>query len=139
MTITLSDKRIGLARVARIATADADGRPHVVPVCFVILNDELLWAVDQKPKTTMALRRLSNIAANPAVSVVIDHYSDEWSELWWIRIDGQARVLDSDADRKEALDALAAKYPQYVVDRPRGPVVAITPTVVRTWPQPSPA
>lgn len=110
------------ARVARLATVDADGRPHVVPICFVIDADLLYTAVDEKPKSTRALRRLDNIRANPWVEVVIDHYEEEWSHLWWVRLRGRARVVDHD-DR--ALELLQAKYPQYRDAPPRGPFVVV--------------
>lgn len=125
------------ARIARLATASATGAPHVVPFCFAVVTadgtDRIVTAVDQKPKTTTALRRLANIAENPQVSLVADHYADDWSQLWWVRVDGVADVVTDPSEREQYLDDLAAKYPQYVADRPAGPVVMIVPTAVRTW------
>lgn len=113
------------ARVARLATVGADGRPHVVPVVFAVDGDVIFSAVDHKPKRTTDLRRLANIRANPAVSVLADHYDDvDWSVLWWVRADGNARVLDGDAAR-HGIRLLVGRYPQYESDAPDGPVVAI--------------
>ena len=115
-------ERFAAARVARLATADADGRPHIVPVVFALEGDVFYTAIDWKPKKTTALRRLHNIAANPAVSVLVDHYDDDWTQLWWARADGIARVTDSSAP---ALASLAGKYPQYRDQPPIGPFIAI--------------
>src|ERR671935_2729089 len=87
--------RVAAARVARLATVDARGRPHLVPFCFVLDGEELLSAVDAKPKATQRLRRLENVRANPAVSVLVDHYEEDWSRLWWVRVDGRAEVVES--------------------------------------------
>ncbi len=110
------------ARVAHLATVGADGRPHVVPICFAIDGDTLYTAVDEKPKSTRALRRLENIRANPWVEVVVDHYEEDWSRLHWVRLRGRARVVDHDA---HALELLQAKYPQYRERPPQGPFVIV--------------
>jgi PPOX class probable F420-dependent enzyme len=107
--------------VARLATVGRDGRPHVVPICFVVEGDTLYTAVDEKPKRTRRLRRLENIEANPRVEVLIDHYEDDWSRLWWVRLRGTARIVDD----PRALELLAAKYPQYRERPPAGPVIAV--------------
>jgi len=109
-------------RVARLATVDADGRPHVVPICFALDGDTLYTAVDAKPKSTRALRRLDNIESDPRVEIVIDHYDEDWSKLWWVRLSGRARVIDHDA---RGLELLQAKYPQYRDDPPAGPFVVV--------------
>ena len=114
--------RVAAARVGRLATADADARPHVVPVTYVVHGDELFIAIDQKPKTTTALKRLRNIAENAQVAVLVDEYDEDWSHLWWVRVDGRAQVL---TEAPDAVDMLVAKYPQYQPDPPRGPVIAI--------------
>jgi PPOX class probable F420-dependent enzyme len=114
-------REFGAARVARLATVDRDGRPHVVPICFVVDGTTLYTAVDEKPKRTRRLRRLDNIAANPRVEVLIDHYEDDWSKLWWVRLRGRARIVED----PRAVDLLAAKYPQYRERPPAGPVIAI--------------
>jgi len=109
-------------RVARLATVAADGRPHVVPICFALDGDTLYTAVDAKPKSTRALRRLDNIESDPRVEIVIDHYDEDWSKLWWVRLSGRARVIDHDA---RGLELLQAKYPQYRDDPPAGPFVVV--------------
>ncbi len=110
--------RVEQARVARLATVRPDGRPHVVPCCFVLSNEVLYSAVDAKPKSTSALRRLDNIRAVPWIAMLVDHYADDWAALWWIRIDGRARVIDSGPEFDHALQLLAGKYEQYLRDMP---------------------
>ncbi len=117
--------RLEEARVGRLATADAKGRPHVVPITFAVDADTLYFAVDAKPKRSTDLKRLRNIAANPAVSVLVDHYEDDWERLWWVRVDGAARVVADPAQADSALALLAAKYEQYRGTPPPGPVVRI--------------
>lgn len=126
-------ERFANARVARLATAGADGQPHLVPVVFALQDDVLVIAVDNKPKSTHDLKRLRNIAANPLVSVLVDVYADDWTELWWVRADGRARVLTDDADRAEPLAWLRSKYAQYVSDPPPGPVIRVDVTAWRGW------
>lgn len=122
-------ERFALARVARLATVGGDGRPHLVPITFALLGpDTLLTAVDHKPKRTTALKRLANIAAHPQVSVLADHYEDDWQRLWWARADGVASVRES--SEPSALAALAARYPQYVEHPPAGPLIVIA---VERW------
>ena len=107
-------ERFGQARVARLATADDEGQPHLVPIVFALVGDLVWSAIDSKPKSTRALRRLDNIRSNPRVSLLVDHYSDDWSALWWVRLDGQAQVVGREEPGADtALGALAAKYPQY--------------------------
>ena len=118
-------RRLGDSRSARLATAGEDGRPHIVPFVFAIEGDTIYFAIDAKPKTTRNLRRLRNIAANPSVSILADHYEDDWSKLWWVRVDGTARVVTDDIEAQRALDLLANRYEQYRLARPPGPVVAI--------------
>jgi PPOX class probable F420-dependent enzyme len=111
------------ARVAHLATVGADGRPHVVPICFALDGDTLYTAVDEKPKSTRALRRLANIEANPHVEVVVDHWDEDWTRLWWVRLSGVARVVEHDA---RGLGLLSAKYGQYQRRPPEGPFVVVT-------------
>lgn len=107
-----------------------DGRPHVVPITFALLGDDtLVTAVDHKPKRTLALARLANLAAHPAAGVLVDHYSDDWTQLWWARADGQGRV-HAPGEAPEAIEALVARYPQYRDHRPQGPVIVIA---VQRW------
>lgn len=130
MTDEQARRRFAAARVARLATADAGGRPHVVPMVFAVVSrrdaDTVYSAVDAKPKRSTSLRRLANVAANPRVAVLVDHYGPDWHLLWWVRADGTGRILD--ADQPEARDAIArlvARYPQYRQQPPLGPVLAI--------------
>lgn len=137
-------RRVRDARVARLATVTADGRPHVVPCCFalddetdsgrVAPGDVVYSAIDAKPKSTLALRRLDNLRANPAAGLLVDHYSDDWSALWWVRLDGVGRVAESGSEHRRGVDLLAAKYEQYRREPPPGPVVAIDVTGWRAWP-----
>lgn len=118
-------RRVAGARVARLATSGPGAQPHVVPVCFALDGDTVYFAVDAKPKRTRDLKRLRNIGANPAVSLLVDHYEDDWSRLWWVRMDGRARVLTGGAESDVAIDLLATRYEPYRTTRPAGPVVAI--------------
>jgi PPOX class probable F420-dependent enzyme len=107
-------ERFSAARVARLATADAHGRPHLVPVVFAVDGEHIYSAVDAKPKRTTALRRLRNVAENPFVALLVDHYDDaDWGALWWVRAEGRGRVLDVDApEARRAVELLRARYPQ---------------------------
>jgi PPOX class probable F420-dependent enzyme len=126
--------RLGEARVGRLATVTPGGRPHLVPCCFVLFGDTVYSAVDAKPKRTAALRRLDNIRANPAVSLLVDHYDEDWSTLWWVRADGTARVLDHGGEADAALALLRRKYPQYGDVALTGPVIALEVAAWRAWP-----
>lgn len=118
--------RFTSARVARLGTVSASGRPIVVPVVFVVVGDVLWSAVDGKPKSTRRLARLTNIMGNPAVSVLVDYYEEDWSALWWVRADGIAEVMDAvSGEEALAVGALAVKYPQYVTDPPQGPFIRV--------------
>lgn len=122
--------RMAAARVGYLATTGADHQPHIVPVTFAVAGDHIVTAVDQKPKSTTALRRLRNVADNPLVAVLCDHYDEDWHRLWWVRADGAAEVVDEDAANHQALTALAAKYPQYRSEPPDGPVLVVT---ISSW------
>ncbi len=128
-------RRLAGARVARLATADPQGRPHVVPICFALDGDRLYSAVDHKPKRRPELRRLDNLRTNPSASVLVDHYDEDWDRLWWVRADGTAAVLDPDDDRAgeergRAIALLVEKYEQYVGREPGGAVISLA---VRSW------
>jgi len=123
----------GSARVARLATVRRDGSPHLVPVCFAVSGDAIYTAVDHKPKSTADLARLRHIAAEPRVALLADRYDDDWSRLWWVRVDGDAKVVESAQERDEALAALAAAYRQYAERPPEGPVIAVRPRRFRGW------
>jgi PPOX class probable F420-dependent enzyme len=127
MTADEARERFASSRVARLATVDEHGRPHLVPIVFALDGDRVYHAVDHKPKRTTALRRLHNIAVNPRVCLLADEYDDgDWSRLWWVRADGVAQVLPAGSDEsRPALALLRQRYAQYR-DRPlAGPVVAI--------------
>ena len=118
------------ARVARLATVGSDGHPHVVPICFVLDGATLYTAVDEKPKGTRVLQRLRDIEANPDVTVLIDHWDEDWSQLWWVQLRGRARVVALDG-RVGGL--LAAKYEQYEREPPGGPLIEIRIEQRREW------
>ena len=126
-------ERVEAARVARLATIDPDGRPHLVPIVFVLDGDTLYTAIDAKPKRSRRLRRIENARERPDVTVLVDHYDEDWGELWWVRLRGRARVLDGGDEAEHALDLLVAKYEQYARERPGTPVLAIDVTDVRAW------
>lgn len=123
-------------RVGRLATVTADGEPHQVPCCFVLDGDTLYTAVDDvKAKRSAALRRLDNVRANPVASLLVDHYDEDWSALWWVRVEGPARVVDPAEDEAaRARHLLAAKYEQYRLRPPPGAVLAIEIQRWRAWP-----
>ena len=125
--------RLAAAPVGRLATVTPEGRPHVVPCCFALCADTVYTAVDAKPKTTVQLQRLANIAAHPAAALLVDRYDDDWSQLWWVRADGFARVVEDGDERAAALTALVAKYRQYRDQPPGGPTIAIDVTRWSGW------
>jgi PPOX class probable F420-dependent enzyme len=120
-----------------MATVTPEGKPHVVPFVFVLVGDErhlhAYWAVDQKPKKGPLIQRIANLMVNPALEFVVDGYADDWDLLWWVRVSGNARVVDSDVERAEAITALAKKYPNYVKAPPMGPVIAVDVHAVTSW------
>ena len=115
-------RRLAGGRVARLATLGAEGAPRVVPVCFVVERELIHTAIDAKPKSTRRLARLAAIRRDPRVSLLVDEWSEDWSQLWWVRADGRARVADLDA---VVAERLAAKYPQYRAQPPAGPMIEI--------------
>lgn len=116
--------RFASARVLRLATADSAGQPHLVPATFAVSGDVVIIAVDHKPKRHTDLKRLRNIQANPAVTLLVDHYEDDWDALWWVRADGQAAVLENEL-AQGLVERLVDKYPQYRQTPPSGPVIKI--------------
>jgi PPOX class probable F420-dependent enzyme len=127
-------QRVAAARVARLGTVTPHGRPHLVPCCFALSDDVVYSAIDAKPKSTQALRRIANLTANPAVTLLVDHYSDDWTELWWVRVDGEGRLVESPDEHDRALTLLTAKYEPYRRQPPDGPVIAIDIAAWRGWP-----
>jgi PPOX class probable F420-dependent enzyme len=126
------------SRVARLGTADAAGRPLVVPVCYVFDGRACFSALDAKPKRVAAgaLRRVRNIAANPRVSLVVDRWDEDWSKLAWVIVEGRGELLTAGAERAAAVDLLREKYAQYRIlglDRDAAPVIRITPERALAW------
>ncbi|MEB3980658.1 TIGR03668 family PPOX class F420-dependent oxidoreductase [Mycobacterium sp. 663a-19] len=124
--------RFTSSAVARLATVAPDGTPHLVPVVFALGDDAdvVYTAVDAKPKTTRRLRRLANIESNPRVSLLVDHYADDWTRLWWVRADGVAAIHSGGDAMRTGYRLLRAKYPQYQSVPLDGPVIAVT---VHRW------
>jgi PPOX class probable F420-dependent enzyme len=117
--------RLESVRVATLATVGDDGRPHLVPIVFAVEGDLIHTAVDHKPKSTRNLRRLRDIAQNPRVALLADHYSEDWDELWWVRAEGAASVIVDADGLQHPIDALVRRYEQYRTQRPEGPVITI--------------
>ena len=123
-------------RVARLATADANGVPHVVPICYALIGDDLYVTIDEKPKhpDVRAMKRLRNIEANPAVAVVVDRYDEDWSRLAWVMLRGRADVLDHGGEHDRAQAGLRRRYPQYRAMRIEPlPVIALRIARVTAW------
>jgi len=126
--------RLAAAPTARLATLRADGTPRLVPITFALVDGRICSAIDEvKPKTTTRLARLADVERDPRVGLVVDHYADDWSALWWVRVDGTAAVHRDGALRERALAALAAKYPPYAAAPPAGAVLVITPSRWTGW------
>jgi PPOX class probable F420-dependent enzyme len=125
--------------VGHLATAGADGAPHVVPVCYALDDAGLYFVADLKPKRgpARALARLRNLRANPRAALVVDDYDDDWTRLAWVLVRGTATFLDAPQSHAAALSLLRRRYPQYramALDDPAAhPVVRITPVRVVTW------
>ena len=130
------DRFLRSARTGHLATADAKGRPQVVPVCFVFDGQAIYSVLDAKPKATplRQLRRVKNILANPQVSLVVDHYEENWDKLQYILVSGDAELLESDEKWVAAIAMLREKYPQYqAMDLDQSPVIKITPVRYSPW------
>ena len=130
------DRFLRSARTGHLATADAKGRPQVVPVCFVFDGQAIYSVLDAKPKTTplRQLRRVKNILANPQVSLVVDHYEEDWDKLQYILVSGDAELLESDEKWVVAIAMLREKYPQYqAMDLDQSPVIKIIPVRYSPW------
>nr|WP_296775611.1 TIGR03668 family PPOX class F420-dependent oxidoreductase [Rhodococcus sp. (in: high G+C Gram-positive bacteria)] len=126
--------RFAGAQRAILSTVNPDGTPHLVPVVFAQVGETLVSAIDWKPKTTRKLQRLENIRADPAVSLIVDNYDDDWTSLWWVRASGSARVAEPDTDDcTSAIDALVEKYKQYATARPEGPAIIVGNLTWRSW------
>lgn len=123
---------IASERVGHLATIRPDGGPHLVPMVFALVDDAIVTAVDWKPKKGR-LQRLANIEANPAISFLVHHYSDDWDDLWWVRVDGMATIHTQGPTWQRAIDALREKYHQYRERPPEGAVIWIQPEQVSFW------
>ena len=129
-----SSRLIRSARIAHLATADQSGQPHVIPICFVYDGKQFFSPIDEKPKRTTKLKRLKNIAENPNVALVIDHYDADWSKLAYVLLFGTARLLHSGKIYRQAVALLRRKYPQYrrmAIDE--RPMIVITPKRIVRW------
>jgi len=129
--------RFAAARVAVLSTVAPAGQPHLVPVTFALTGDTLWSATDGKPKRGGHLRRHRNIAGEPRVSLLVQHWDEEWSRLWWVRADGLATVTDEPATVARAVAALSAKYEQYQHVALGPPVIEVRVTGWRSWPDPA--
>ncbi len=126
---------LAAGRIARLATADHEGRPHVVPVCFAVSRGRLYMTIDEKPKrSSRGLKRLRNIAENPSAAVVVDRYEEDWTRLGWVMLRGRAGILEEGAEHDRAQALLRARYPQYGTMRLEGlPVIALRIERVASW------
>tara|TARA_Y100001001_G_scaffold160778_1_gene184048 strand:+ start:816 stop:1250 length:435 start_codon:yes stop_codon:yes gene_type:complete len=130
------DRFLRSARAGHLATADANGQPHVIPVCYVFDGQTIYSVLDAKPKTTplRQLRRVRNILANPHVSLVVDHYEEDWTRLQYVMVTGDAELLESGEEWNRAIAMLREKYPQYQsMDLGESPVIKITPARFVPW------
>ncbi|HSL12306.1 MAG TPA: TIGR03668 family PPOX class F420-dependent oxidoreductase [Actinomycetota bacterium] len=129
--------RLASARVARLATVRPDGRAHVVPLVFALVEQEdgvvAYWVVDEKPKSGRVLQRIKNLEANPLAELLVDGYEEEWSRLWWVRASVRGREVLDPEERNRALEALVGKYPQYRNARPDGRIFALEVKAIDAW------
>ena len=128
-------RRLANARVAYLATVRADGRPHLVPIVFAAGDDRTIYAIaDPKPKRGLDLLRHRNIIANPKVSLLVDHYDEDWEHLWWVRADGSARIVEVGPERDTTIRLLTAKYSQYTTwTTPFGDATVVTIDRLTSW------
>lgn len=135
--MTTVDTFCAESRVARLATVDEAGSPHVVPVCYATNGHAYYSPLDAKPKTSPVsrLKRVRNIRANPRVALLIDHYEENWARLRFVMVQGRAELLDGGTEWMTARTLLKAKYPQYrtLLLPPEAPVIKIIPDHVVRW------
>ena len=127
-------QRLRTAKVARLATVTPRDRPHIVPCCFALESQVIYSGVDGKPKSGRALQRVANLRSRSFFTLIVDHYDENWSELWWVRVDGRGRIVDDDHERDKAVRLLTEKYPQYRDVPIPGPVLALDIEAVTSWP-----
>lgn len=129
--------KLETARVARLATLDAKRRPHLVPICFACDGNVVYSAIDRKPKRVAPnrLARLKNIKKTPQVALLVDHYNEDWTRLWYVLVRGEAELVSAPAERKRAIQCLRAKYPQYSPEMldDDAPLLRITPQRITAW------
>ena len=129
--------KLDTARVARLATVDAERRPHAVPICFAFDGSVFYSAIDRKPKQVPASRlaRLRNIRETPQVALLVDQYDEDWTRLWYVLVRGEAELVSVSAEHKRAIKRLRVKYPQYDTDMlaDDAPVLRITPVRITAW------
>jgi PPOX class probable F420-dependent enzyme len=129
--------KLEASRVARLATLDAERKPHAVPICFVCDGSLFYSAIDHKPKRVppSRLARLKNIKKTPQVALLVDQYDEDWTRLWYVLVRGEAELVSASAERKRAIKCLRAKYPQYDAEMlaDDAPVLRITPVRITAW------
>jgi PPOX class probable F420-dependent enzyme len=123
-------RRFASSSVAHLSTVRPDGGPHVVPIVFALVDDTVYSAVDAKPKRSRELQRLANVRADPRCALLVDHYEDDWRQLWWVRADGRGEVVGRLSDVHPGIRALVERFPQYRDEPPSGPLLVIT---VERW------
>jgi PPOX class probable F420-dependent enzyme len=125
--------RLELARVGRFASVTPEGRPHVVAVTFAVIDGHLVHMIDNKPKTTRLLQRLKNVEARPEASLLVDHYDEDWSNLWWVRAEGRVGIENEGIRWQSAREALGYKYAQYRESPPAGPAIFLSIDRLTHW------
>jgi PPOX class probable F420-dependent enzyme len=116
--------------IAHLATIRPDGRPHIVPMVFALVDDTVYSAVDAKPKRSSRLQRLTNIRADPRCALLVDFYDDDWQRLWWVRADGNGEIVDEPSAAHPGIQALVRRFGQYIDDPPSGPLLVVS---IRQW------
>jgi PPOX class probable F420-dependent enzyme len=119
-------RRFASSPVARLATVRPDGRPHVVPLVFALVDDTVYTAVDAKPKRSRSLQRVTDVRADPRCALLVDHYDDDWERLWWVRADGRCEVVDAPSGTHPGIRALGQRFGQYIDDPPAGPLLVVS-------------
>jgi PPOX class probable F420-dependent enzyme len=119
-------RRFASSPAVRLSTVRPDGGPHVVPMVFALVDDTVYSAVDAKPKRSRNLQRLVNVRADPRCALLVDHYEDDWRQLWWVRADGRGEVIEEPPPDHLGISALVARFPQYREEPPSGPLLVVT-------------
>ena len=125
--------RLAAARVGRFVSITPDGRPHIVVVTFAVIGLNVVHMIDEKPKTTMRLQRLQNVETLPVASLLVDHYEEEWNQLWWVRVDGEVSIEKDGGNWWEARSRLKGKYRQYRNTPPTGPAIFLSIDRLTHW------